>query len=174
MRNPQAPMLDCLTPAGRFYLDAERALLDRYLQVYPDLDCAITPPDSPARVDALISQAGRLVSIVEVKARPSLTMAGLRQFGSCLCAEDKILAGKQLAELLRVPFLLLVGLADAIAVWTVVQDDGAYAFRFPVHETVTQASINGGTALRRNAFLPLDEMVVLPGGGVDVDRWRVQ
>lgn len=61
---------------------------------------------------------------------------------------------------LCIPFVLVVALADQVVWWEVLDADGALLF-YEVRDTETQATCNGGSAVRRNAYLPLDQMRVL-------------
>jgi len=152
--------LDCLTPAGQRAIEAQRAILDRFLSVYPDVECLLTATDQPAAVDAVIGRRGVVVAVAEVKAR-NATLACLReQFGSYLITASKIEEARKVGMGLSASTLLIVGLLDAIVWWKLAAPDGSWLVPFRCEETVTQATVNGGSACRLNAYLSLEPMKV--------------
>ena len=60
--------------------------------------------------------------------------------------------------MLRVPFLGFLYLIpdEMIFYWKITDNMGDFNFGFDVRRTSTQRTINGGRALRMNAYLPLD------------------
>lgn len=112
-------------------------------------------PLGGASIDVLFARDGELVSIGEVKVR-ALTWRELVALGSYLVTHDKLLRGRELARLLGVPFDLFVSLRDdVIGWWRIAHATGAWATRFEVRTTDTQATCNGGRARRANAYLDL-------------------
>ena len=148
--------LDCLTARGRAFVAAQQATARRLAEVW-GASLVETPEGTAARVDALFARDNVLVGLAEIKVR-SLTLARLEAFGDYLVTEDKLLAGAALSAALRVPFVLAVRLSDAIVWWRVTDATGRRVIQWQARETVTQASCNGGAALRRNAYLPLDSL----------------
>jgi hypothetical protein len=101
------------------------------------------------------------MAVAEIKWRgASLTLETLRQFGTYLITYRKIQRGRVAARLLHVPLFLIVGLADCTVWWKVSEADGQWCEDPDVQRTRTQRSINGGTALRWNAYLSLSRMQV--------------
>lgn len=152
-------MLDCLTPTGRAWIARQRATVDRCAREW-DADAIITDDRSAAPVDALFSRGATLLAVAEVKTR-TMTLAALRDRQSYLVTLEKLIEGRELARVLRVPYLLIVGLDDAVVYWTVSDGAGEWRVSFTMARTPTAATCNGGAALRANAYLRLDVMKVL-------------
>jgi len=101
------------------------------------------------------------MAVAEMKWRgESLTLETLRRFGTYLITHRKLQRGRVAARLLHVPLFLIVGLADCTVWWKVADADGAWCEDPDVQRTRTQATVNGGTALRWNAYLSLSQMHV--------------
>jgi hypothetical protein len=114
-----------------------------------------------APVDALFVRNGRVVAVAEIKTR-NKTIDGVRQFNNpagYLVTFDKLLVGRDIARKFGAPFLLIVGLADALVYWLVA--DAAGEFQTQLGTARTTTPWRGGTAERCNAFLSLDDMRTL-------------
>lgn len=123
-----------------------------------------TPKRQPARVDAVIAsveetEAGRVitaVAVAEIKCR-ALTLDTFRGRcgGQLLLTFDKLIAGREAARLLRVPYWVLLWLAGdgALLRLTVTDEEGQFVAPFRAAQTITPATINGGTATRCNAYV---------------------
>jgi hypothetical protein len=87
----------------------------------------------------------------------------LRNFGSWLVTFDKIMDGKRLSEMLRVPYLgFLYLIKDQIVMyWKITDEYGNFLFDFDVRNTMTQKTINGGMIKRTNAYLPFKRGIEL-------------
>jgi hypothetical protein len=159
-------MMDCDTPRGRVAIGYEREIAERAALVWAS-DVTMTGGGAAtdvAPVDALFARHGRLEAVAEIKWRGGgdiLSLAGLRQYGSYLITYRKLRHGRLAGRLLHVPYLLIVGLSDADVWWTISDADGAWREQPRVEWTVTQRTINGGVARRRNAYLALDNMQVI-------------
>lgn len=153
--------LDCLTPLGLEYMQRQTQIVTRVSTAW-GVSPVETPPEEAADVDALFSRDGHLVGIAEVKAR-NLTMTDLMAFGSYLVTYGKLVKGAKCAEALRVPFVLVVGLWPErhIAVWPVYRPGRGWLVPMRVEDTVTQATCNGGSVRRSNAYLPVGHMRLL-------------
>lgn len=110
-----------------------------------------------ARVDGLLVQDGRLQGVVECKVRNDSRSLIERWGGSYLITADKLEAGAEAARLLHAPFTLCVYLKpdERAFWWRVAEIDGSWTRPFDRAVTRTQATVNGGMALRENAFLPM-------------------
>lgn len=148
--------LDCLTERGRVFIAAQQATARRLAELW-NATLVETPEGTAARVDALFARDGVLVGLAEIKVR-TMTLAQLEAFGDYLVTEDKLLAGESLSAALRVPFVLVVRLKDAIVWWRVTDATGRRVVTWDARETVTRASCNGGAMLRRNAYLPIRDV----------------
>lgn len=142
--------LDCETPVGRAWIARQRSTVNRCAAAW----CVeIAAPPEPSRVDALISRCGALLAVAEVKSR-DLSFAALKDHGTYLVTFEKLNAGREIAQCLHVPYLLIVGLSDAVVYWQISDALGEWCAPMSIERTETQATSNGGTAERANAFVP--------------------
>jgi len=114
--------------------------------------------------DALFVRAGCVVAVVEVKTRPTLTLAGLRGFTDppgYLVTFDKLVAGRKIARQFGAPYVFVAELVDALVWWLVADANGMWQARLGTAPTTTQATAAGGETTRANAFLALADMRVL-------------
>lgn len=159
-------MTDCATPKGQVAIGHERRLAHQMAARW-NADVTLTGAGvetDTAVVDALYSRRWVLMAVAEIKWRgASLTLETLRQFGTYLITHRKLQRGRVAARLLHVPLFLIVGLADCTVWWKVAEADGGWCEHPHVERTRTQRSINGGTALRWNAYLSLSRMHVEEG-----------
>lgn len=155
--------MDALTPkaapAMREEMHAAQALL-----AATGLRYVHTPKHKPARVDAIIAsveetEAGRVITaeaVAEMKCR-TLTLDEFRGrcAGELLVTFDKLVAGRDAARMLRVPFWLLLWLAAdrALLRLTIADAAGEFVAAFRAANTLTSATINGGTENRVNAYV---------------------
>ena len=116
--------------------------------------------DSPAAVDGMLIKAGttRIFRVAEAKCR-DMTMQDLfgRFGGTWLITNSKIKALAEAAKLFGVPgtgLLYLVPDKLVLAV-KICDEEGRFVHNFEVKQTLTQATVNGGTAIRDNAFIPM-------------------
>jgi len=153
--------LDVTTPRGLESVAQEVRLLKAVEAQYP-VRVIPTPKDGAATVDGVLVIGDTLAGVFESKCR-NMTLRTLREdFGNeWLVTHDKLLGAAQAARLLGVPlfgFVYLVpddvGLAIRLA-----NAEGFLIPRIRVITTETQATINGGTARRRNAYVKMDTAV---------------
>lgn len=105
-----------------------------------------------------------------------LTMFGLAEIKCRRMAGDKVLDreyvknngylvtyaklkyGALASSFYKVPFYLIVNLLldKRILVWQVTDKAGDYTMDFKILDTKTQATCNGGSTIRRNAYMPFD------------------
>ena len=148
--------LDCQTPRGRGWIAQQRRTAQDVAARW-GVEVVQTPDDQPAAVDALFTRGGVLVGVAEIKCR-TLTLAGLERFGDYLVTADKLQRGIAVASACGVPYALIVRLVDAIVWWRVADASGRALIGWQEHDTETRATCNGGAIVRRNAYLPLDDM----------------
>ena len=150
--------LACNTPKGRFWIHEQHATV-RACCVLFRCDAVETRDDTEAVLDVLFFRAGTLAAVAEVRNRP-MALAALRAHGSYLVTFRKLVRGWLLAEQHCVPFVLVVGLTDAIVHWQISDKEGNWQAACRIARTWTQATANGGRAVRANAYLDLKEMRV--------------
>lgn len=157
--------MDILTPKGQETAEQEREAASLFCSAYPRLSYIHTPKDQPSAIDAVIANGGVMLSAVECKCRQMTLEHFTDVFDRrWLVTMDKLESGKALARMLCVPLvgflylvpsktLLIQRLWDANVGWAVPMD---------VKATKTQATVNGGTAFRRNAFVDMRNASILP------------
>lgn len=159
--------MDILTEKGQRSLVYEREMLDKIRHTMCDKhksnsQIIETDKNMDAKVDGMIVKNGELAGIFESKCR-NLSLMELRSFNSWLVTLDKIMEGKRLSEMLRVPYFgFLYLIKDKIVMyWKITDKYGNFIFDFDVKNTRTQKTINGGSIVRTNAYLPFKKGVEL-------------
>ena len=153
-------MLDCETEKGKSYIQKEQLVSDQIAQLTQAE--AVKLGSNATHVDRLFIRDGKSVCIAEIKVR-NMSLPQLEKFGSYLISYHKIDRGVLISSLLHVPFMLFVYLigSDDIVYWTISTNEGKEVCNYVVQQTDTQATCNGGQALRENAYLYLDGMKIL-------------
>lgn len=138
--------------------------LTLFRETFPAFEFVETPKERPADVDGLVLHKGTLVSCVEVKCR-NMTMDTLvNEFGKkWLVTADKIDRCVNVAKSLGIDFrgfLYLVPekILMIVPIWS--YKDG-YTCRVDREVTETQRTVNGGTAIRENAYIHLDKVTAI-------------
>jgi len=155
--------MDILTEKGQKSLEYEREMLERIRHNLcnthkEDSYLIETDKNMDAKVDGIIVTNNQVSGIFESKCR-NLSLMQLVDFGSWLITLDKIMDGKQLSEMLRVPYIgFLYLIKDKIIMyWKITDKYGDFTFDFEVKKTKTQKTINGGVVYRTNAYLPFEK-----------------
>ena len=91
--------------------------LDRELDVATKLSkewrCDVTKTKKFYPVDYVATRDGRLVSLLEIKTR-NYTMDELERFGGFMISAEKLVRARELSEMVRVPFILVLKLFGAL------------------------------------------------------------
>lgn len=156
--------MDILTAKGQVTVEqeAEAGFLFEAATGYKYVN---TPKNKPAVVDALLIQDGVLGGIAETKCR-MMSIDDFDGFGyKWLVTFEKIAKAKQMSETLCVP---LVGILYLVSDKTLLyrrltNADGSWACNFHTEDTQTQATVNGGKAVRKNTFIDMSDAKVLRG-----------
>jgi hypothetical protein len=151
--------LDVLTPLGQQSVaDESKAarLWERNNHGWSYVD---TRKDTHAAVDAVLVKGGEVFAVAETKCRYGLTEEKFRtSFNSeWLVTTAKIVTASQVAAALQVPlygFLYLVD-DDVLLTQRISDRDGQFVVRFRCDNTRTQRTVNGGDAVRSNAFIDM-------------------
>ena len=142
----------------------ETEAIQIFLGKYRDFDFIETPKDQPADIDGFITKAGTLVSGVEVKCRMMSYHDLMNKFeAEWLITYDKIERGISLCRSLGVDFrgflylvpekiLLIVKIWDHKTGETVGME---------LEESRTQATVNGGSIVRLNAYVDVSNATVI-------------
>ena len=154
--------LDINTPKGQVSLKYEKIML-RKIENRWGVEIIETYKKGTARCDGIISKNKKLVGVEESKCR-DMSLMKLRNYGSWLITHQKILNGQILSSLLKVPFMGFLYLVpdDITLYWKITDKDGKFNFKYDINNTTTQKTINGGTIVRENAFLPYKYAYEIP------------
>ena len=120
-----------------------------------------TPKDSPALIDAIITdeRGGTMRAVVETKCRYNLSLAQLKNSfnNEWLMTWAKVQNAMQIATSLGVPCVGLLYLVEekTLLVQKLSDPYGNLMAKLRVENTETQATINGGKAVRNNAFIDM-------------------
>lgn len=149
--------LDIDTPKGQATLEDVKRVQAIVAATWPGIDYVRTIEKSTAAVDALLVRDGNLVAVAEVKCRYDMDLDMLVKVrgNEWLVTHDKILKGREVADLLQVPFwgLLYLKKDDLLLRIKIYDHKAGWLAKLVVDNTMTQKTINGGTAYRSNAFI---------------------
>lgn len=86
-----------------------------------------------------------------------------RGYDSYLITHEKLEKLRNLCKIFNVSGFLFVSLLldGKIAVWKICDANGNFCVEMKKEKTKTQATCNGGTAFRENAYLSLNSMQIL-------------
>ena len=151
--------LDVNTTKGLESLADERLAVAILGQNFPHLQYCDTPKAKPAVVDAVLIKAGSIYAVVETKCRPAVTLAKLQGEwkNQWLVTFEKIIAGAKIAEALQVPFFgfLFLPAEKALLVQQIWNPEAGFAAEMNIKRTITQATTNGGSIERSNAYIDM-------------------
>lgn len=151
--------LDCLTPKGREWIARQHEAIELYRRRFPHFDIAHFDDESAAELDFVVIDDGNVKAFGEVRSREMTSEALFNQFrGEWIVTEEKLLRGMDIARRLRTRFFMLLYMVPEkrIFVEPIVDEHGFIHGKWRVDRTATQATSNGGTAVRDNAFLQIN------------------
>jgi len=153
--------LDVNTPLGKQSKENEMKML-KYISWAWGVNIMQTNKNGSAACDGFIFRGDELSGIFESKCR-DLSLDELESHGSWLITNEKIEKCAQLSKLLNTPFIgFLYLLKDNIIMyWHITDEFGKYKFDFQVVETETRKTVNGGSVVRKNAYLPFENGIIL-------------
>lgn len=152
--------LDINTKKGQSSLEYEREMLEHirstFCKKHTTSMLIETNKYKEAKVDGIIVKDNQVSGIFESKCR-NMSLMELNSYGSWLITFDKIMDGKNLSKMLCVPFIgFLYLIKDKIVMyWKITDSKGEFEFDFEIKKTKTRKTINGGEAIRTNAYLPV-------------------
>ena len=152
--------LDINTKKGQSSLEYEREMLEHirstFCKKHTTSMLIETNKYKEAKVDGIIVKDNQVSGIFESKCR-NMSLMELNSYGSWLITIDKIMDGKNLSKMLCVPFIgFLYLIKDKIVMyWKITDSKGEFEFDFEIKKTKTRKTINGGEAIRTNAYLPV-------------------
>ena len=142
----------------------EIAAIQSFLGKYRDFDFIETPKDQPADIDGFIIKVGTLVSGVEVKCRMMSYSDLINKFNSeWLITYDKVERGISICRSLCIDFrgfLYLVPekILIIVKIWDHKTREDCI---MKIEETRTQATVNGGSIVRLNAYVDVSNGTVI-------------
>jgi len=158
--------LDINTPKGQKSAEDEQVILEQIRKEW-EVDIAETPKDKAGKIDTLLIKDGVLIGVAENKCRYNMFLKDDKFYlskydktcDSWLITKEKIEAGRILAGALCVPFFGFLHLVDdnAILWWKIASSDGKFLLDFDSQNSQTQATINGGSIVRENAYLSIND-----------------
>lgn len=151
--------MDILTPKGEETLRQELRAIELFQKKFTGVRYVHTPKNKPASVDAVLVKDSEIVAVVETKCRQMTLNDLLFKFeGDWLITWDKVVAGRDVALSLRVPFVGLLYLVpdDTLLVQKITDADGEWNVDMRIKETTTQRTVNGGSAVRYNAYISME------------------
>lgn len=112
-----------------------------------------TPKADASRMDTLLVKDGRLVGALEIKCR-EMDLRKMVGYGSVILSMDKIRWMQATSKILSIPTFFVVGLSDGwIAAAQITDKAGRVVVATNERMSETQATCNGGTATRLNAYI---------------------
>lgn len=158
--------MDILTEKGQVSLSDEQTAA-RWVERKFSLRYIQTPKNSPALIDAIIANktSSEILAVVETKCR--YDVVSLDQFqtnykNEWLVTWSKVHNAINIATSMGVPcvgFLYLVK-PKVLLMQRISDADGKLATEVRLTTTSTQATTNGGRALRTNAFIDMSEATI--------------
>ena len=174
--SPSNPLgLNVLTEKGLVSLEQERRAVEIWRAHYKHIQYVETPKDQPAAIDAILTSGGICRAVVETKCREMDLNTFINTYDEqWLVTFRKIGKAKEIAEMMNVPFLGFLYLAhDDVLLWAKLWDPKeGWCRQFVVQKTETQKNINGGKAIRDNAFINMRgcEQLRMPKDGQQTDQ----
>lgn len=143
--------LDINTPKGQESLKQEIEML-KYISKCWDVKIKTTPKNGSSPYDGVMLKNEKIIGIFESKNRN----IEIDQYDTWLITYNKLEECKNIAKKMNVPFYGFLGLelSNVVACFKITNSNGEYLFDFEHKVTPTQATVNGGEALRDNAYLP--------------------
>lgn len=158
--------MDILTEKGQVSLNDEQHAA-RWVEKKFSLRYIQTPKDSPAVIDAIITNktSSEILAVVETKCR--YDVVSLDQFqtnykNEWLVTWSKVHNAINIATSMGVPcvgFLYLVK-PKVLLMQRISDPDGKLVVEVRLSTTSTKATTNGGRALRTNAFIDMSEAAI--------------
>lgn len=152
--------LDINTPKGQISKEQENEVIFLLNKKYPHLWYCETPKTKAADIDAIIIDSNNksIKSVVETKCRNMSfeQFAGQYKF-EWLVTFEKIKKGINIASGMFVPFVGILYLVPSktILIQSIWSPENGYETGMRIEKTKTQATINGGSAIRDNAYIDM-------------------
>jgi hypothetical protein len=156
--------MDILTAKGQETRQQEERAIEIWLKHFPAYSYVQTPKDKPAIIDAILSVDGVMKAVVETKCRnTSVTEFHCSFKDEWLVTYEKLIKAADIASALSVPligFLYLIQ-DDVLLYQKLWEPNNGWTCHMSIKPTWTQATVNGGKALRSNAFIDMSKATSL-------------
>lgn len=153
-------MLDVTTPRGKQSLADELAAAELFEKRYPRLRYAHTDKDTSAKIDAvLIADGNQIKGIVLTSCRYNCSLATFetKWDWEWMLTWRKLAIGAQLSKKMAAPLIgFLYIVRDQLLLTNKLYDHAGWNVPLRTEYTETQKTINGGTIVRLNAFIKMD------------------
>lgn len=143
------------TRAGRAAVEQQHQIEAWLSDCYPDTYTVSTPSTAPAPYDGFLCRWGEVVAVYEIKTR----LTSIEQLNRMPIHPGCVILTYSNSRQLNVPFLFVTHLEvdRKLAIWQITESNGDLCHMWQSSHTETQATINGGRAVRQNVYLPLDK-----------------
>jgi len=159
--------MDILTPRGQESRKWEDRAVEIWSSHYPDIIYASTDKDTPCVVDAVLVKNNNVIGVVEQKSRPSISFVDfiVTYEKRWLVTQQKLDNASLVAQSLHTSLVgfLYFPTADVLLVKTLWKNGKGWATDIVTMKTRTQATINGGSAVRDNAYIDMTGALVIRG-----------
>ena len=156
--------LDIETPKGQESATQEVSMIQAINDLYPKFQFITTDKSKPANVDGVLTLDGQIKAVIESKCR-SASLDELRGSfkNEWLVTYEKLTKGCALAKSLCVPFVGFLYLlkSESILSIQIADEYGVFLPSIRIVRTKTQATINGGSIVRANAFIHMANAKVI-------------
>jgi hypothetical protein len=148
--------LDVNTPRGLVTLEQERRAAEIICKTWPGCAYIHTPKDQAAAIDAVLCKSGTVRAVVLASCR-NCNLSTLRTtfHDAWLLTYSKIVEGQRIAQAMCVELWGILYLVpdDTVLRVKLWSPERGWLVCFSVNKTETQATCNGGSALRDNAYI---------------------
>jgi hypothetical protein len=155
--------LDILTPKGQITAKQEQDAINIFEKKYLDWNYIQTPKDTPCAADGFVCKKNVLQGVIETKCR-EMTFEKLKEYDwEWLLTMQKIIDCVKISESLHVPFYGFLYLVPdkTLLIKKIWDNKKGFVADFNVIKSVTQATVNGGSSIRANAYIKMDDATVI-------------
>jgi len=159
--------MDILTPRGQESRTWEDRAVEIWSSHYPHISYASTDKNTPCVVDAVLVKNGQIVGVVEQKSRPGISFVDfiVTYEKRWLVTQRKLDEASKVAQSLHTSLVgfLYFPTADVLLVKSLMDPQKGWTTDIVTMRTKTQATINGGTAIRDNAYIDMTGALIIRG-----------
>lgn len=157
--------LDVLSLKGQQTVSDEQTAVALFRSKFTNYQYVETPKNMPADVDAILMLDNQLRQVIETKCRHDCDMEKfMGQYkGQWLVTWEKIEKAKNIAKQLCIGLMgfLYIVPSKTLLVQRITDETGRLLVGMKLETTTTQATINGGSARRTNAYIDMTRATVI-------------